>query len=154
MLQRLQHLCYFLISGDLCHQPIGISDGQVKDISVDDYLIKKNKSDSVRFLTPFPKTGCNQVKDRVETQFRKAMTIKGIAFRSWSKINGMKMMYAFRNADPWVLIGKSVRGGNKPKKWRVCVVVIHLLQHFLSCIKCTTLTNPISDFLMTDTYNF
>ena len=107
----------FLSIDDLCHQPIGISDGQIKDVSAGK-LSAKNKPDSLRFLTPFTKTGCTKV-DFVELQFGKPMTIKGIAFRSWSKINGMKMMYAFRDADPWVLVGKSVRGGTKPQEFRV-----------------------------------
>ena len=122
---------YFHAIADLCHQPIGISDGQVTDISMDQYLSKKNKPDSVRFLTPFPKSGCNQVKDRVEVQFGKAMTIKGIAFRSWSKIKGMTMTYAFRNADPWVLVGKSVRGGTKPREFRVSLPNVLNPQTFL-----------------------
>ena len=132
---RSDRVCSFLISGDLCHQPIGISDGQVKDISVDDYLWNKiEKPDSVRFLTPFPKTGCNQVTSFIETEFGKPMTIKGIAFRSWTKINGMKMMYAFRNADPWVLVGKSVRGGTKPQEFRVRGLLLSVSAQGLSVL--------------------
>ena len=114
----------------MCHQPIGISDGQIKDAAIDASVRELKNADSLRFVTPFPKENCFKVKDLVEVQFRKAMTIKGVAFRSWSKINGMKMMYAFRNADPWVLVGKSVRGAAQSKEWRVCVVAFHRMPHF------------------------
>ena len=112
----------FFSIADLCHQPIGISDGQVKNAAVDDSVSRLQHADTLRFIIPFPKENCLKVKSFVEAQFRKVMTIKGIAFRSWSKINGMKMMYAFRDADPWILVGKSVRGGTKPQEFRVSLV--------------------------------
>ena len=106
MLSFIVYYCHL----DPCFQPVGISNGLSKRIGTSSETI----SNVPRFITPLGSCTFSYVSGSLVTP----MTIKGIAFRSNSKINFMTLEYAFIDANPWIAVRKSSRTEKNVKRVR------------------------------------
>ena len=99
-------------------QPLGLSNGLVTKGGEWHYGIGLTQTlYAIRFVTPFENIARNNM-EMVRGDFGQSMTIKGIAMRSSTKLDGVTLEYASRQEDPWIYLGKSSR--NRPREERVC----------------------------------
>ena len=132
-LQNWSNHSSIIFTDQIAYEAVGIENGLIDDskITIIPGNVTKN---SIRFSTKFDPNNCLDV-NYLTIDLGQIMTVKGLEYRSNVPFSGGMHISSGMHKDEngnfiYMLLGKSVRGGEKPKEYRVSYWFKRVLQIF------------------------